>query len=308
MHRDTASPLPTAAGRAPDRPGIYALLDADTELLYVGKAGSLRRRLWQHARAKPGAGGDRLDVLYERVAEVRWEELPDEPAAAAREADLIVGLRPTFNAGSHLDQSIWNYLVVGSGSGDDWLRFRLERSRSVGSRTPARLYGCFPHLGRGVGSPPGVACSDGYVALLRLLWAASDTGSRNMPSRITRAAPDDFETAVDPSTLPALHAFLSGTSDRLLDRLESAYAFRDDYLKPGLARDRELAEAFYAHGPVALRALRLRHGRPAGPMSRPIIERLLATDLRQAIGEFRLPIPPDENDRALGRSANRWTR
>jgi predicted GIY-YIG superfamily endonuclease len=307
MPENTVRPLSIAADRAPDRPGVYVMLAADTELLYIGKAGSLRRRLRQHARVRPGGRGYRLDVLYERVAEVRWEELPDEPAAAVREADLILALQPICNAGSHLDESIWNYVEVGPGARDGWTRFTLTRSRLEDAPSARRRYGCFPHLGRGVSSPPGIACSDGYVALLRLLWAASNTG-RAMPSRITRSAPDDVEVPVDSTLLPALHAFLSGTSSRLLDQLESATGSGEDYLRLGLERDRKLAEGFYLHGPRALRKLRLRHGRSAGPMSKPVIERLLTTELRQAIGEFRVPTPPDGNDRALGRKANRWSR
>src|SRR6476646_589641 len=91
--------LSLAVDRAPQGAGVYYFLSADAELLYVGKASSLRNRLRQHARTKPGArGAIRLDVLYQRVTDVRWEELPDEDAAAAREADVIVALRPTFNA------------------------------------------------------------------------------------------------------------------------------------------------------------------------------------------------------------------
>jgi len=291
-------PVDDAAANAPDAAGVYFFLGADTELLYVGKAGRLRRRLRQHAQARSGAGGPRLDLLYRRVSEVRWQELPDEPAAEAREADLIAALRPAFNAGS-ARAGRWHHLLVDP-AGDDVLRFTLT------TEPDRRGYGCFPHLGRGLASGPGTACSDGYPALLRLLWAASGEPGGRVPTRLTRTAPETATLAVPEPLRRPLHAFLSGTSGRLLDQLAVAGGHRDSYLQPALARDRESALGFFVHGPRALRALRLRHRLPPGPVPRPVIEELLAAEVRAAIGEFRLPATPDPADRLLGRRARPW--
>jgi excinuclease UvrABC nuclease subunit len=103
--------LSAAASDAPNVSGVYFMLGADTELLYVGKASNLRGRIRQHATAKPGVGELRRAILYQQVSEVRWVVLPDEPAAATHEADLIVALRPAFNA-SHTNEGRWNYIVV----------------------------------------------------------------------------------------------------------------------------------------------------------------------------------------------------
>lgn len=302
----TATPcLAHAAEEAPHAPGVYFFLGADAELLYVGKAGSLRNRLRQHARAKRGSGGRRLDVLYERLTEVRCEELPDEDGAAAREADLIVALRPAFNA-SHAGEGRWNYVLVHPlGVDNHTLRFTLSQQADI---TAGRVYGCFPHLGRGVSSRPAIACSDGYTALLRLLWARSSSPRSHIPSRITRSAPDTFEAQVDPSARSSLHAFFSGTSNRLLAELVAAVEPRGGYVPRIPGRDRKAAGSFFVHGPRALRRLRLRHQRPPGPMPRAVIEDLLAAEVREAIGEFRLPTPPDARDEILGRRARRWAR
>lgn len=55
-------------------------------------------------------------------------------------------------------------------------------------------------------------------------------------------------------------------------------------------------------------SLRLRRGRKAGPLSRAAIEALVAADVRDAIGEFRLPVRDDVNDKLLGRRAHPWVR
>ncbi len=295
------TPLAAAAARAPRCAGVYFLLADDRELLYVGKAGDLRARLHQHASAALGRRERRLARLYERATGACWEELPDEATAASREADLIVSLRPPFNA-SHVADGRWNFVIV-TEPRRDTLRFELGEVADVGA---PHVYGCFPHLGRGVSSRPGIACSDGYTALLRLLWAASGDPASSYPARITRSAPDRFQAEVPADLRAGLHAFLTGTSDRLLEALIPACATRGAHLQPGLARDRELAAGFFAAGPRALRRLRLRHRRRAGPMPRPVIEQLLGQEVCNLIVGVRLVTRTDPRHDPLGRRAERW--
>jgi len=296
------TPLAAAAARAPRCAGVYFLLADDRELLYVGKASDLRARLNQHASATPGRQEPRLARLYELVGDVRWEELADEATAAAREADLIVSLRPPFNA-SYVADGRWNFIIV-TETHRDTLRFELTE---VADRRTQGAYGCFPHLGRGVSSRPAIACSDGYTALLRLLWAASSDPASSYPGRITRSAPDRFQVGVHADLRAGMHAFLSGNSDRLLEALMPVCATRGAHLQPGLVRDRELAAGFFTYGPQALRRLRLRHGRRAGPMPRHVIEHVLAQEMRSLIVDVRLVARPDPQRDPLGRRAQRWT-
>lgn len=273
-----SGPVADAASKAPHAPGVYFFLAPDGELLYVGKAGNLRKRLQQHALAK---GETPRNQKYVRVDEVRWVVLPDEDAAAAYEADVIVALCPPFNA--FADEGRWAYVVV-ERSGLD-LCFDVTPSPGPlgGSR---RAYGCFPHLGRGVSLRPAVACSDGYTAFLRLLWAASGDG-RHVPARLTRSAPAAWTTTADPSLDAPLHAFLSGVSARVLDTLALAIPDRPDFMRPALQRDVQAAHAFFRAGPQAVRRLRLSGGGPPGPMSRHVIEELIRARVRDGIAAFR---------------------
>jgi predicted GIY-YIG superfamily endonuclease len=296
--------LAAAAARAPTCAGVYFLLAHDRELLYVGRAVNLRARLTQHASATPGPREPRRMRLYERVTDVYWEELPDEATAAAREADLIVSLLPPFNA-SHVSEGRWNFIIVTEIS-PDVLRFEL--TEAADQRT-GRAYGCFPHLGRGVSSRPGIATSDGYTALLRLLWAASRDPASSYPSRITRSAPDRFQVGCEADLRADLHAFLSGNSNKLLQALRAACTTqRGAHLQPGIVRDHELAGGFFTHGPQALRRLRLRHRRQAGPTPRHVIEHLLAQEVRSMIADVRLGARTDPRHDPLGRHAHRWTK
>ena len=244
-----ASAFAAAVSAAPRTPGVYFMLGAATELLYVGKARDLRRRLQQHDRAAPRPG-TRPHDLYQRVREVRWETTVDDATAADREADLVVGLRPPFNA-SLTGDGRWVFVVVHAAR-DSAVRFDLADDVGTGAGA-ARAYGCFPHLGVGVSSACAIACSEGYSAFLRILWAASDAPGHLFPGAIAGSSPPaTFTVAVPEARRPALHSFLSGTSRRLLAELDGEVGRRDPFMQPALARDRVSAGAFFTHGPAAL--------------------------------------------------------
>jgi hypothetical protein len=253
-------------------------------IVYVGKAANLRRRLRDHARH--GAPAD----------DVRWECCRDADAAAAREADLIVALRPDGNAAIAGDGR-WVYVALTAVPG-------AVRLALVPEPDPAadRCYGCFPHLGVGVSSPRAIACSEGYVGLVRLLWAAGEREpAAPYPRAITGPSPPpDATMPCDADLGPGLRALLAGTSARVLDALASrAGERRPPLMLPALRRDREAAAGFFAHGPRALRALRLRYGVPAGPLSRQAIEALVLADLRAAVGDDVVPPAPSGPDPTL---------
>ena len=233
---------------APSGAGVYFFVSPARELLYVGKAGNLRSRLAQHAK-----GGGRLSGLYARAAEVRWEEHPSEDAAVRREADLLVALQPPYNASGSLGG--WRWVVV---DGDTFA--------CVASSTAKARYGCFPHLGPGQGSRPGVACTDGYPALLRLLWAAA--GEAPYPAALGKGCPERAMVPVAADLRRPLHDFLSGSSRRLLDLVADRLDHRAPFEQPALRRDHVAADSLFDHGPAALRAVRRRHGLAAGPVSR----------------------------------------
>jgi len=297
-----AAAFAAALADAPNAPGVYFFLGARVELLYIGKAGNLQRRLRQHERADPRSG-TRMHDLYQRVRAIRWHTTADEAAATNREADLIVGLQPPFNA-SLTGDGRWAFVQVRP-TFDDGLQFELASGADPGAEG-GRAYGCFPHLGVGVSSAPAIACSEGYAAFLRLVWAASDAPGHHFPRPISGLSPPARCTIlVAPPLRPALHAFLSGTSRRLLPLLEAQRAGREMFMQPALARDQESAGAFFAHGPSALRSLRLRHGLAAGPVVRSTIEELLARELRDAIGDFTVLELADPTQGLLGARASK---
>lgn len=82
------------AASAPAVPGVYVLRDADGQVLYVGKAINLRRRLRTHFAARRWRG---LKAPLARAAQAEWQLVGSELEALLREAVLIRDLQPTVN-------------------------------------------------------------------------------------------------------------------------------------------------------------------------------------------------------------------
>lgn len=279
------SVLSAAAASAPRHAGVYLFLDEQDDVLYVGKANSLPERLRQHASVSH-TETHRLNQKYDLVHRVAWEVADDEKSAFWRESELIFALRPPFN--TDVDVRARNlagkerrapYIVVADSDAGQ-VRFALERE----TPSAGRAYGCFPHLGKGMGSHIGIACSDGYTAFLRLVWAASGNGA-HMPSSITRSAPASFTVPVAPNRRDGLHRFLSGTRARLVDELLRAGLCRPDFMQPALRRDKEAALQFFAAGPRLVRTRRLRHGIRSRVLDEQTYRNLVRDEISPAIDE-----------------------
>jgi excinuclease ABC subunit C len=80
--------------RARDRPGVYRMIGAGKEVLYVGKSVRIRTRLLSYFRAPAGA---KAGELIRSTRRVTWEYLPDEFGALLHEMRLIRAHRPRFN-------------------------------------------------------------------------------------------------------------------------------------------------------------------------------------------------------------------
>jgi hypothetical protein len=148
-----------------NRPGVYLMQDATGLVLYVGKAKNLRQRLGHYRVANPDRMGRRHLRLLRQVVRIELQECVDEPAALAREAELLRALKPKFNRAG-----VWpatpRFLVW------RWTGRRLELAIS---EAPAIDWLVFGPFGSGVVFL--------RAALVRLLWHALNpaSGSTTMP-------------------------------------------------------------------------------------------------------------------------------
>jgi DNA polymerase-3 subunit epsilon len=90
-------PLPVERRRAlPDAPGVYRMLRCNGDVLYVGKAASVRKRIAGHFKSK-GDFTERALELLSQVHELRITETPSVLEAALLESDEIKRIDPPYN-------------------------------------------------------------------------------------------------------------------------------------------------------------------------------------------------------------------
>jgi excinuclease ABC subunit C len=80
---------------AEKRPGVYRMLDATGQVLYVGKAKEIRTRLLSYFRA--AYPKEKAARIMQATADIQWTYAPSEFAALLRELRLIQHHRPRYN-------------------------------------------------------------------------------------------------------------------------------------------------------------------------------------------------------------------
>lgn len=93
----------------PDQPGVYRMLSAAGDVLYVGKAKSLKKRVSAYARG--GVHSDRLTRMVADTAEMLFVTTASETEALLLESNLIKQLKPRYNVSYRDDKSFPNILL-----------------------------------------------------------------------------------------------------------------------------------------------------------------------------------------------------
>jgi excinuclease ABC subunit C len=86
----------------PETPGVYIMKDADGRVLYVGKAGNLRRRVSSYFERPHDV---RIQTLVTKIRRIDHEDTDTALEALILEAELIKKLRPPFNVREKDDKS-----------------------------------------------------------------------------------------------------------------------------------------------------------------------------------------------------------
>jgi excinuclease ABC subunit C len=93
----------------PDAPGVYRMLDAKGDVLYVGKAKSLKKRVASYA--KTGGLSERIARMVGDTAEMLFVTTASEIEALLLESNLIKRLKPRYNVSYRDDKSFPNILL-----------------------------------------------------------------------------------------------------------------------------------------------------------------------------------------------------
>ncbi|MDD5437758.1 MAG: excinuclease ABC subunit UvrC [Patescibacteria group bacterium] len=95
-------------GKLPSKPGVYIMKDAQGEILYIGKATSLKSRVesyFTHPR------DDRIQEMVSKIVSIDYIEQPTAIEALFLEASLIKRYQPHYNVLEKDDKS-FSYLVI----------------------------------------------------------------------------------------------------------------------------------------------------------------------------------------------------
>lgn len=115
----------------PDRPGVYLFKDAAGQVIYVGKALSLRNRVRSYFHASAGLN-QRTMAMLSRAAGLDWIVTDTELEALTLESNLVKRYRPRYNV-MLKDDKHYPYLRVTTE--DRWPRLVIaRRARRDGSR------------------------------------------------------------------------------------------------------------------------------------------------------------------------------
>jgi len=261
----------------PARPGVYLFKDVGGNILYVGKAASLRSRVKSYF----GGGGrlnEKLKRLVARVAELDFYLTGSEQEALILECNLIKKHRPRYNV-SLKDDKTFPYLRISLD--EDWpgvyVTRRLEEgggryfgpfasARSV-RRTLKVIQGIFPFRGcyRAITGKDPRPCLDYYIhrcagpcvgAVSRqeyrqvikqvVLFLEGRRGEvvKQLEEKMNRAAEcQDYErAALYRDQIEAIHRVIEG------QRIAAAVRGEQDVIAFASEGDRAYAQVFFIRG------------------------------------------------------------
>ncbi|KRR10363.1 excinuclease ABC subunit UvrC [Bradyrhizobium valentinum] len=132
--------IENAVRLAPTSPGVYRMLNTASDVLYVGKAKNVRKRLASYARINAPLPARILRMIAATVT-VEIVSTTTETEALLLEANLIKQLRPRFNVQLRDDKS-FPYILI---TGDHWAP-QILKHRGAQTR-PGRYFGPFASAG-----------------------------------------------------------------------------------------------------------------------------------------------------------------
>jgi len=122
----------------PDSPGIY-LFYKGKELVYIGKATSLRSRVKSYLNPKTLRP---IEVLMKDVTDVKWEIADSVLEAVILEANYIKQFKPRYNVEGKDDRS-WNFFVI---TKDEFPKLLAIREKNLKKSQYAYSFGPYAEM------------------------------------------------------------------------------------------------------------------------------------------------------------------
>ncbi len=220
--------------RLPNSPGVYRMIDADGNVLYVGKARNLKKRVLSYT--KLAGQSNRIARMIQATASMEFVTTSTESEALLLEANLIKRLRPRFNVLLRDDKSFPYILITGDHDAPQIVKHRGAHKRK------GQYFGPFASAG-------AVDRTINALQKAFLIRTCSDAvyESRSRPCLLHQikrcAAPctGEIDIAGYAELVREANAFLSGKSRKVKAELASAMeraSERLDFEQAAIYRDR----------------------------------------------------------------------
>lgn len=238
MKSSPSDSLKASIRKLPNKPGVYVMYNRFKQILYVGKAKALKKRVSSYFQAsrKMQIAQPKISALIEQIDHFEYYTVQSESEALLLESQLIKKYKPKYNTSLKDDK---RFLLVQVNLAETLPRFRLARNRIY---KHYRYYGPFPHAGalrktlEIMKKKFGILLMDAKPQKIDAIhWQLYDDARAELsklPNLVTSKA---YRQRVD-----AACEFLEGHSEKIIYELREkmhALAQRQAYEKAGVLRD-----------------------------------------------------------------------
>jgi excinuclease ABC subunit C len=158
--------------KLPDNPGIYLYYDKNKELIYVGKATSLKNRVKSYFNGKRH---DRpIEQMIHEVVDIKWKETDSVLEAVIVESLYIKKFLPKYNVLGK-DNRSWNYIVI---TKDEYPRVDVVRQHYLSQISEGELKKKFRNI---FGPYPGLNSRATLKVLARIFHISFCKPGSNRP-------------------------------------------------------------------------------------------------------------------------------
>lgn len=230
----------------PQEPGVYRMMDRKGNLLYVGKAKNLRRRLFTYRRVRKETATRKTIRLVRMIHDIEYEQTDCEESALLRENELLRAHRPPFNHANTQPETYY-YITVTRKAG--YWQFRLGMREPTEFHTNIRGYGAFKGHGQ-VRRSMGALLRQLAIRVENLdsIFSLPSVLSRRLTPLNYKLKIESLDRSQESLLWRRLNQYLKGTASTLLVHM-MAKAEQRDLLEAQIGRllleDMERLHRFY---------------------------------------------------------------
>jgi len=132
--------LKKIVSKLPKSPGVYKFYDSGKQLIYIGKATSLRDRVRSYFN---GAHDTKTEKLVSEIKNIKFEKTDTVLEALILESNLIKKNQPKYNIREKDDKSFSYFLIT---KNEDFSRVLIVRKTDLGKYPSKKIFG--PYLSK----------------------------------------------------------------------------------------------------------------------------------------------------------------